>query len=96
MSNLQQMRVLTLVTDGLCNKQIADRLGVRERTRQDPSRQDFERLKVPTRTQAGVLLRSLEVADPALRMRGWGLQRRSALFPLSNEDSQPIHSINCP
>ncbi len=30
----------------------------------------FERLGVRNRTQAGVLLRSLELADPALRMDG--------------------------
>ena len=66
----QQMRVLGLVADGLLNKQIADRLGVQERTVKAHLTTIFERLDVRNRTQAGVLLRSLEVADPALRVEG--------------------------
>lgn len=66
----QQMRVLTLVADGLLNKQIADRLGVQERTVKAHLTTIFERLDVRNRTQAGVLLRSLEMADPALRAEG--------------------------
>jgi DNA-binding NarL/FixJ family response regulator len=66
----QQMRVLGLVADGLLNKQIADRLGVQERTVKAHLTAIFERLDVRNRTQAGVLLRSLEVADPALRVEG--------------------------
>lgn len=61
----QQMRVLALVADGLLNKQIADRLGVQERTVKAHLTAIFERLEVRNRTQAGVLLRSLELADPA-------------------------------
>ena len=61
----QQMRVLALVADGLLNKQIADRLGVQERTVKAHLTTIFERLDVRNRTQAGVLLRSLELADPA-------------------------------
>jgi DNA-binding NarL/FixJ family response regulator len=64
------MRVLGLVADGLLNKQIADRLGVQERTVKAHLTAIFERLDVRNRTQAGVLLRSLEVADPALRVEG--------------------------
>lgn len=61
----QQMRVLGLVAEGLLNKQIADRLGVQERTVKAHLTSIFERLDVRNRTQAGVLLRSLELADPA-------------------------------
>lgn len=61
----QQMRVLALVADGLLNKQIADRLDVQERTIKAHLTSIFERLGVRNRTQAGVLLRSLELADPA-------------------------------
>lgn len=59
----QQMRVLALVADGLLNKQIADRLDVQERTVKAHLTAIFERLGVRNRTQAGVLLRSLEVAS---------------------------------
>jgi len=61
----QQMRVLGLVAEGLLNKQIADRLDVQERTVKAHLTAIFERLGVRNRTQAGVLLRSLELADPA-------------------------------
>lgn len=61
----QQFRVLTLVADGLLNKQIADRLGVQERTVKAHLTAIFERLGVRNRTQAGVVLRSLELSDPA-------------------------------
>lgn len=59
----QQVRVLSLVADGLLNKQIADRLDVQERTVKAHLTAIFERLGVRNRTQAGVLLRSLEVAS---------------------------------
>ncbi len=61
----QQMRVLGLVADGLLNKQIADRLDVQERTVKAHLTAIFERLGVRNGTQAGVLLRSLALADPA-------------------------------
>ncbi len=64
----QQMRVLSLVADGLLNKQIADRLGVQERTVKAHLSAIFERLEVRNRTQAGVLLRSLELVDPAQQL----------------------------
>ena len=59
----QQMRVLGFVAEGLLNKQIADRLNVQERTVKAHLTAIFERLGVRNRTQAGVLLRSLEIAD---------------------------------
>jgi len=59
----QQFRVLSLLAEGLLNKQIADRLGVQERTVKAHVTAIFEKLEVRNRTQAGVLLRSLDLAD---------------------------------
>ncbi|MGY0503944.1 response regulator transcription factor [Luteimonas sp. e5] len=64
----QQFRVLALVAEGLLNKQIADRLGVQERTIKAHLSAIFERLGVRNRTQAGVVLRGLELKDPATRI----------------------------
>ncbi|RDZ28774.1 response regulator transcription factor [Lysobacter silvisoli] len=61
----QQFRVLALVADGLLNKQIADRLDVQERTVKAHLSAIFDRLGVRNRTQAGVVLRELELSDPA-------------------------------
>lgn len=61
----QQFRVLTLVAEGRLNKQIADALGVQERTVKAHLTTIFEKLGVHNRTQAGVLLRALELSDPA-------------------------------
>ena len=61
----QQFRVLSLVAEGLLNKQIADRLDVQERTVKAHLSAIFDRLGVRNRTQAGVVLRELELADPA-------------------------------
>lgn len=61
----QQLRVLSLVAEGLLNKQIADRLTIQERTVKAHMSAVFERLGVSNRTQASVLLRSLEIADPS-------------------------------
>lgn len=61
----QQFRVLSLVAEGLLNKQIADRLQVQERTVKAHLSAIFERLAVRNRTQAGVVLRELELKDPA-------------------------------
>ena len=66
----QQFRVLTLVAEGLLNKQIADRLDVQERTVKAHLSAIFERLEVRNRTQAGVILRELELTDPARQMQG--------------------------
>lgn len=67
----QQFKVLTRVADGRLNKQIADELGIQERTVKAHMSAIFEKLAVRNRTQAGVLLRSLELSDPS----------RSALEP---------------
>lgn len=64
----QQFRVLTLVAKGLLNKQIADRLDVQERTVKAHLSAIFERLGVRNRTQAGVVLRELELIDPARQL----------------------------
>ncbi|MGY0798437.1 response regulator transcription factor [Lysobacter sp. A286] len=64
----QQFRVLTLVAQGLLNKQIADRLDVQERTVKAHLSAIFERLGVRNRTQAGVVLRELELTDPSRRI----------------------------
>ena len=66
----QQFRVLTFVAEGLLNKQIADRLDVQERTVKAHLSAIFERLGVRNRTQAGVVLRGLELSDPSRRMDG--------------------------
>jgi DNA-binding NarL/FixJ family response regulator len=63
----QQFRVLAMVAEGRLNKQIAAALGVQERTVKAHLSAIFQRLGVRNRTQAGVLLRSLEIADPAAR-----------------------------
>ncbi len=61
----QQHRVLVQVAEGRLNKQIADALGIQERTVKAHLTAIFERLGVRNRTQAGVALRSLALADPA-------------------------------
>ena len=60
----QQYRVLTLLAEGLLNKQIADRLNIQERTVKAHVTAIFEKLKVRNRTQAGMLLKSLELGEP--------------------------------
>ena len=61
----QQFKVLTRVAEGCLNKQIADQLGIQERTVKAHMTAIFEKLGVKNRTQAGVLLRSLELSDPS-------------------------------
>ncbi|MCB1606982.1 MAG: response regulator transcription factor [Xanthomonadales bacterium] len=61
----QQLRVLSRVAQGRLNKQIADELGITERTVKAHVSALFEKLGVRNRTQAGVLLQSLTLADPA-------------------------------
>ncbi len=58
----QQFRVLSLLAQGLLNKQIADRLAIQERTVKAHVSAIFEKLGVRNRTQAGVMLRTLELA----------------------------------
>jgi DNA-binding NarL/FixJ family response regulator len=60
----QQFRVIALIAEGLLNKQIADRLGVQERTVKAHVSAIFEKLGVRNRTQAGVVLRELALGDP--------------------------------
>ena len=64
----QQFRVLALVAEGLLNKQIADRLDVQERTVKAHLSAIFEKLGARNRTQASVILRELEISDPARKM----------------------------
>lgn len=61
----QQYRVLELVAQGKLNKQIADALGIQERTVKAHLQAIFEKLGARNRTQAGVFLRQLELVDPA-------------------------------
>jgi DNA-binding NarL/FixJ family response regulator len=56
----QQFRVLTMVCDGLLNKQIAYELGVSEATIKAHVTAIFRKLDVRTRTQAALLLQHLE------------------------------------
>lgn len=55
----QQLKVLQRVADGRLNKQIADELGIQERTVKAHLTVVFEKLGVRNRTQAGVLLSAL-------------------------------------
>jgi DNA-binding NarL/FixJ family response regulator len=64
----QQFRVLELVAQGKLNKQIADVLGIQERTVKAHLQAIFEKLGARNRTQAGVLLRQLELSDPARQL----------------------------
>lgn len=56
----QQFRVLTMVCDGLLNKQIAYQLNVSEATIKAHVTAIFRKLGVRTRTQAALLLQQLE------------------------------------
>jgi DNA-binding NarL/FixJ family response regulator len=62
----QQYRVLSLIAEGKLNKQIADALGIQERTVKAHTGAIFDRLGVRNRTQAGVLLQRLDLAASAL------------------------------
>ncbi len=64
----QQFRVLERIGEGRLNKQIAAELGIQERTVKAHVSVIFEKLGVRNRTQAGVLLRQLDIADPARRI----------------------------
>lgn len=55
----QQLKVLQRVAEGRLNKQIADELGIQERTVKAHLTVVFEKLGVRNRTQAGVLLSGL-------------------------------------
>ena len=56
----QQFRVLTMVCDGLLNKQVAHELSVSEATVKAHVTAIFRKLGVRTRTQAALLLQQLE------------------------------------
>lgn len=62
----QQFRVLRLVADGLLNKQIADRLGIQERTVKAHVGAILGKLAVQNRTQASNLLHTLDLPRLAL------------------------------
>ncbi len=64
----QQFRVLAMVADGRLNKQIADQLGIQERTVKAHMSEIFHKLEVRNRTQAGIAFRRLELVDPASRV----------------------------
>lgn len=61
----QQFRVLEMVAEGKLNKQIADRLGIQERTVKAHMSEIFGKLDVRNRTQAGIAFRRLELVDPS-------------------------------
>jgi DNA-binding NarL/FixJ family response regulator len=60
----QQFRVLTMVCEGLLNKQIAFELSVSEATVKAHVTAIFRKLNVRTRTQAALLLQQLETISP--------------------------------
>ena len=59
----QQFRVLTMVCDGLLNKQIAYELDVSEATVKAKVTAIFRKLNVRTRTQAALVLQQMELAS---------------------------------
>lgn len=61
----QQFRVLTMVCDGLLNKQIAWELNVSEATIKAHVTAIFRKLGVRTRTQAALLLQQMELTQKA-------------------------------
>lgn len=61
----QQFRVLQMVADGRLNKQIADHLGIQERTVKAHMSEIFAKLEVRNRTQAGIAFRRMELRDPS-------------------------------
>ncbi|MGB7388668.1 MAG: response regulator transcription factor, partial [Pseudomonas neustonica] len=58
----QQFRVLTMVCDGLLNKQIAYELDVSEATIKAHVTAIFRKLEVRTRTQAALALQQMELS----------------------------------
>ena len=61
----QQVRVLMMLSEGLLNKQIADRLGVQLRTVKAHMTRIMERLGVRNRAQAIRVLHEMGLADPS-------------------------------
>ncbi|RLQ87191.1 response regulator [Notoacmeibacter ruber] len=66
----QQTRVLTMIGEGLLNKQIAYELGVSEATIKAHVSAVLTKLNVDSRTQAVILLSKLSANSPALSLRG--------------------------
>lgn len=62
----QQFRVLMLIADGLLNKQIADRLGLSENTVKIHVTAVLSKLECRSRTQAAVLVKSLDPDDDGI------------------------------
>ncbi|HET6554414.1 MAG TPA: response regulator transcription factor [Dyella sp.] len=60
----QQLRVLLLVAEGLLNKQIADQLGLAENTVRIHVTAVLHKLECRSRTQAAVMLKSLDLDEP--------------------------------
>ncbi|MEA5444560.1 response regulator transcription factor [Gammaproteobacteria bacterium AB-CW1] len=65
----QQFRVLQMVAEGYLNKQIADQLGIQERTVKAHMSDIFQKLDVRNRTQAGVAFRQLSIDQGYERRR---------------------------
>lgn len=61
----QQFRVLEMIAEGLINKQIGARLGIQERTVKAHVSAILDKLGAVNRTQASVMLRSLDLQEPA-------------------------------
>ncbi|HEY8682168.1 MAG TPA: response regulator transcription factor [Rhodanobacter sp.] len=62
----QQFRVLMLLAEGLLNKQIADRLGLAENTVKIHVTAVLSKLECRSRTQAAVLVKSLDMDEDEL------------------------------
>lgn len=60
--------MLRLVTKGLLNKQIVDRLNVQKRPIKAHMSAIFGALGARNHTHAGVILRGLDISDPAQRV----------------------------
>ncbi|MDC9719369.1 MAG: response regulator transcription factor [Gammaproteobacteria bacterium] len=60
----QQLRVLTMISEGLYNKQIASELDVTDATIRAHVTEIFRKLGVTNRTQAVILFSRLQVDDP--------------------------------
>jgi DNA-binding NarL/FixJ family response regulator len=60
----QQLKVLTMMGDGLYNKQIASELSVTDATVRAHVTEVFRKIGVTNRTQAGIFFNRLKVEDP--------------------------------
>lgn len=69
--SVRELEVMTLLAEGLSNKQIAKRLGIREQTVKNHVTRTMEKLGVQNRTEVGLLaarhnLRLMEKGEPEL------------------------------